>query len=124
MTHPRTGVPRARRGVRAHRPAVVALVVAFGVGGASLPAEAATTPTGSAVMARPADHSDNASRGDIVGNGRNNRNLVTINSPALTHGNQTFQNANVGGSTPSQAAFCKWRRHHCTFHQKMVLWIP
>lgn len=53
-----------------------------------------------------------------VGNGRNNRNSVAVNSPEFNRGIQHVTNTNVDGNNITEASFCKWRLHHCRLSQR------
>ncbi|MDN3351495.1 hypothetical protein [Actinomadura sp. DC4] len=57
--------------------------------------------------------------GLAVGNGRYNRNSVTIRSPEFNHGIQHLTNTNVGGGNNSQASFCLKRFRHCRISQHL-----
>jgi hypothetical protein len=53
------------------------------------------------------------------GNGRNNRNSISINSPTISRGAQHMDNNNIGGRYYTQAAFCK-KKLHCRISQRIV----
>ena len=52
-----------------------------------------------------------------IGNGSNNSSLTTTNSITTLNGVQNIVNGDTGGTTFSQAAFCK-KRHICKISQK------
>ena len=53
-----------------------------------------------------------------TGNGRHNRNSVSVNGPTFNHGIQHVTNTNVSGNTVTQAGFCKGRFRHCRISQR------
>lgn len=55
-----------------------------------------------------------------TGNGRNNRNNISVNSPTINRGVQHVNNTNIDGNTITQAAFCKGRFRHCRFNQRAI----
>ena len=61
------------------------------------------------------------SNGDGNGNGRHNKNSITVDSPTSNRGIQHFNNTNVGGSTNTQAAFCKRKFRHCRIAQRLTV---
>ena len=101
-SQPRTPPANAR----ARRPTLTVLVavVTMVVTGAPLRARAALTSDGGG--------------GVTVGNGRYNKNSVTVNSPEFNHGIQHVTNTNVGGGNNTQASFCKKRFRHCRISQR------
>jgi hypothetical protein len=56
--------------------------------------------------------------GVTVGNGRHNKNSVTINSPEFNHGIQHITNTNVGGGNNTEASFCQKKFRHCRISQR------
>ena len=92
--------PPASAGAR--RLTLVVLVAVTLVGGLPLRARAALVADG----------------GVTVGNGRHNRNSVTISSPEYNHGIQHVTNTNVGGGNNTQASFCHKRFRHCWISQR------
>ena len=88
---------------RARRLTLVVLVAVVVVGGVPLRAHAALGSDG----------------GVAVGNGRHNRNSVSINSPEfINRGIQHVTNTNVGGGNNTQASFCQKRFRHCRISQR------
>jgi hypothetical protein len=75
---------------------------------------------GMPVHARAALVSD----GDGVGNGRHNRNSVTVHSPQFNRGIQHVTNTNVGGVNNTQVSFCKGRFRHCWISQRQPTFFP
>jgi hypothetical protein len=69
------------------------------------------------VVAAPAASAGRHGDGDDIGNGRFNRNAVTINSPSKLIGDQAVSNANAGGSSPVVNGLCK-RHRHCLIRQR------
>lgn len=57
------------------------------------------------------------------GNGRHNRNIVSVRSPTHNHGYQHTNNSNAGGTNPTQNALC---RHVtvCNVTQKITIVQP
>jgi hypothetical protein len=56
--------------------------------------------------------------GNSTGNGRHNRNSISINSPEFNRGIQHITNTNVGGGNNTQASFCQKRFRHCRISQR------
>lgn len=69
-----------------------------------------------ATPARDGDHHHN-------GNGRHNRNIISVRSPTHNHGYQHTNTSNAGGTNPVQNALC---RHvtACTITQKVTIVAP
>lgn len=59
-----------------------------------------------------------------TGNGRHNRNSVSVNSPTINHGIQHVTNTNIGGIANTQASFCKWKFRHCRISQRQKVFTP
>ncbi len=59
--------------------------------------------------------------GNQIGNGRFNRNSVSINSPSRQTGPQQVSNQNVGGISTVHNALCK-RHRYCSIRQKIIFW--
>jgi K+-transporting ATPase A subunit len=55
------------------------------------------------------------------GNGKFNHNSISINSPTNIKGIQNVSNTVVSGSSPTQAALCKKRFHHCRIVQRLIV---
>jgi hypothetical protein len=57
------------------------------------------------------------------GNGRHNRNIISVHSPTHNHGYQHTNNSNAGGTNPTQNALC---RHVtvCKVTQKIIIVRP
>lgn len=68
-----------------------------------------------------ADHS-----GDrfITGNGKFNKNLLSVRSPDFTHGIQHIVYTDIGGITNTQASFCKRKFRHCRMVQRLNVFDP
>lgn len=64
----------------------------------------------SARAARGFDHN--------VGNGRHNKNSISVNSPEFNHGIQHVTNTNIDGNTITQSSFCKRWFRHCRLSQR------
>jgi hypothetical protein len=75
-------------------------------------ARAARTP---AAAARDGNHHD--------GNGRRNRNVISVRSPTRNHGYQHTNNGNAGGMNPVQNALCR-NVTVCTINQKVDVIQP
>jgi hypothetical protein len=59
--------------------------------------------------------------GNQIGNGRLNRNAVSVNSPSFQYGQQHITNQNVGGINTVHNAICK-RHRYCSIRQKIIFW--
>lgn len=64
-------------------------------------------------------HAVPASDVDHTGNGRHNRNSITVRSPEYNWGIQHVTNTNVDGTNTTQAAFCKRWFRHCRISQRI-----
>ena len=53
-----------------------------------------------------------------TGNGKHNRNAISVNSPEENFGIQHITNTNAGGGNNTQASFCKWKFRHCRISQR------
>jgi hypothetical protein len=84
--------------------------MAVAVGGAAAHAGAAVVADGGG-----------ASR---IGNGKFNKNSISINSPEENHGIQHMTNTLAGGNANNQAGFCKWRFRHCRISQRFNAFRP
>jgi hypothetical protein len=95
-----------RRSTAARRLILGALAALVVVGGVPLRARAALVSDGGG--------------GVTVGNGRHNRNSVTISSPEFNHGIQHITNTNVGGGNNTESSFCQKRFRHCRISQRQL----
>jgi hypothetical protein len=111
MVDRRTEGPPARTAARVTLTLLVLVVV---LGGAPLRARAGTLPG----AWRGTGGGDGSY---TVGNGSHNKNSIANFSPENNHGIQHVTNTTVGGSTNTQASFCKWRFRHCHFKQRIVV---
>lgn len=92
----------ARTTERGHRAPLVLLVAVVVAGGMPLRARAALV-------------SDDFH----TGNGRHNRNSVSVNSPSFDRGIQNITNTTAGGNSVAQAAFCKKKVRNCRISQRL-----
>jgi hypothetical protein len=87
------------------------------------------TMTGAAASAIPrlgrkipiSDHNTAGPASGNSGNGKFNKNSLSINSPNFLHGIQNIQNTTVSGTTPTQAAICKKKFRHCRITQRLIV---
>ncbi|MGI5224519.1 hypothetical protein [Actinoallomurus sp. CA-142502] len=83
-------------------------------------ANAAMTPTGEG-----SGHGQwNGGHVSGVGNGKFNKNDLSVNSPSFVNGNQHVFNQNVGGQAATQNVICKWRHTRCKINQRMIVRDP
>ncbi|GAB2849996.1 hypothetical protein GCM10027176_61410 [Actinoallomurus bryophytorum] len=107
MSHHGSDGPPERTVGGAGRVTLILLVVVVIVGGVPLRAGATLVTDGSG-----------------NGNGRNNRNSITVNSPEYNHGIQHITNTNASGITNTQASFCKKKFRHCRISQRLNVFGP
>jgi hypothetical protein len=88
----------------ARRLTVASLVLALAAGGVA-----------------PAVHASTMGHSGGNGNGRSNRNIISINSPNDNNGIQNVANTVVGGAAPTQNAICKRRFRHCRIVQRLIV---
>ena len=55
------------------------------------------------------------------GNGRHNKNSITINSPTFNRGIQHTNNGNAGGKYNIEKAFCRAKLRKCKIIQKIII---
>lgn len=118
MAHHRTLGPliRTARGALAAAATVVAVVLA-----PATDASAAMAPTRGGGAGAANGNSNVISR---VGNGKFNKNSLSVNSPSVIRGNQNITNQNIGGQTATQNSICRRWFRHCRINQRMIVRDP
>jgi hypothetical protein len=89
-------------------------------GGAAVPADRGDRW---ARMARPPATAARDGSHHHDGNGRRNRNVISVRSPTRNHGYQHTNNGNAGGMNPVQNALCR-NVTVCTINQKVDVVQP
>lgn len=104
MVNLRVPSPPSLRAKGVRRVTPVLMVLAVALGGVPAQARAALVAEGD---------------GNRVGNGKLNRNNVSVNTVKFIRGIQQITTHNIGGITGAQASFCKRKTRHCHIVQRI-----
>lgn len=69
-------------------------------------------------------YADHSADRFITGNGKFNKNLLSVRSPQTNHGIQHTTYSDIGGITSTQASFCARKFRHCRIVQRINAFDP